>query len=690
MNKKIVLAVLMILTTLLISGCSKDLEDLSLEVSNIKKVNNIENVLKDYDSVNIDMTYNGNDSTKQSSKVFNAEKNGDSYNITEKLSDSYSIYFYNENVYVNSVSVCYYDEDYNDIIKPYLEDKEGYYGLCYTSMYYENVQPYYEESYHFLNSYDIDEHLTKKLDDGYNYTYKISVTDELKKDLSEYDLSDDSQLVINYVTDKDNHLLKNKMSVLKGQKEKQIYNKEYTYNEKYSYPDEVTALDKSEKYDITAYENYGTDNVQMKTFKAAKGAYLTFTSSNGSKAFYSDEDYAVPIEEGNIMQLNGNSNIFVADTNKVESGAFNVIKKTSNTFANNYSKSYGKLSYINNMIKNYYYGDVDTKEMEENLYKGLLAGLGDKYAQYYTKEEYKKLIEKDNGKYSGIGAVLSKNADTGIISIIYTYDNSPASKIGIVAGDVLYSVDGKAVTGEDISNVAADMKGDAGTNVNIGVIHEDDEEITEMEVTRADIEMPTVAHDMLDDTTGYIQVVEFDKVTVEQFEKAVKDLKKQGADAIVIDLRNNPGGMLTSVCQMLDDLLSEGMLVKTDNKMYGEKEYNADKDVIYSGDLAVLINSNSASSSEIFAGSLQDHKAAVIVGTKSYGKGIIQNVFTLPDGSGMKFTIGEYYLPSGRSIHEKGVKPDIEVELDENLLGQSVITKQEDNQLQTAINALEN
>lgn len=347
-----------------------------------------------------------------------------------------------------------------------------------------------------------------------------------------------------------------------------------------------------------------------------------------------------------------------------------------------------KLSFLQSLVDNYYLEDVKGISFEDGVYKGFIASLKDPYSTYYTAEEYSALMESSSGIYCGIGATVSQDMTTGIITIVKPFKGSPAYEAGILPGDIIYKVNGEEVTGEDLSEVVSKMKGVEGTTVQISVMRGGETEPLEFTITRREIEIPTIEYQMLDNKLGYIIISEFDEITVDQFKAAVDDLEDRGMKGLIVDVRNNPGGLLDSVVKILDRLLPPELIVYTEDKNNNREEERAvDKEKI-EVPMAVLINGNSASASEIFAGTLQDYKMATIVGTTSFGKGIVQKVIPLTDGTAVKLTISKYYTPSGRNIHGTGITPDITVELDEKLQKEVTIPIEKDNQLQAAIQAV--
>lgn len=348
-----------------------------------------------------------------------------------------------------------------------------------------------------------------------------------------------------------------------------------------------------------------------------------------------------------------------------------------------------KVALLEAYIKKYYLEDVDENDFADGIYKGVVESLKDPYSTYYTAEEYKAMTEASSGTYYGIGASVSQKIDTGIITIVKPFESGPAYEAGILPGDIIYKVEGEEVTGEDITEVVTKMKGPAGTKVKMSVIREGETEPLEFTLERRKIEVPTIEFEMLENKIGYIAIAEFDEVTAQQFRSALNKLEKQGMKGVVIDLRGNGGGRLDTVVDMLDRILPEGMIVSMKDKNGNGEEYKSTNKEQLKVPLSVLINGNSASASEVFAGAVQDYGIGTLVGTTSYGKGIVQTVFPLADHTAIKLTVAKYYTPKGRDIHKKGIEPDVKAELDKELLTKLKITHEEDNQLQTAIKEVE-
>lgn len=342
-----------------------------------------------------------------------------------------------------------------------------------------------------------------------------------------------------------------------------------------------------------------------------------------------------------------------------------------------------KMSVLKGLIDENYLGEVDARGLNEGIYKGFISGLEDPYSVYYDEEETKMLMETTEGEYDGIGAVLSQDIKTGIVTLVQIYEDSPAMEAGLKDDDILYKVEDLEVTGKDLTEVVSHIKGKKGTKVQLTVYRGDDREEVTVTATRNTIQAQTIKYRMMDDQIGYVAVSEFDLVTYEQYEQALEDLKGQGMKGLIVDLRNNPGGNLSTVCDMLDLMLPEGLIVYTEDKDGNRQESKSDEEHKFELPMTVLMNGNSASASEIYAGAIQDYGIGKIVGTQSYGKGVVQQIFDLKDGTCVKLTIAEYFTPKGRNINGKGITPDVEVEYEKN-----EEDPEADNQLDKAVEVL--
>ncbi len=345
-----------------------------------------------------------------------------------------------------------------------------------------------------------------------------------------------------------------------------------------------------------------------------------------------------------------------------------------------------KIKYLENMIDEEYLGEISTDKLEEGVYAGLIYGLGDVYSRYYTKDEYEQESVTTEGSYVGIGVAMQKYTAGGV-QIVECYKGSTAEEAGVKVDDVITAINGEDITDTELQDVVSMIKDNEDKDVVLTVQRkgEDTQEIT---VKVSNVELPSVFGEMLDENTGYIQITEFKGVTVEQYEEVFADLKEQGMERLVVDLRDNPGGLLNVVCDILRDILPEGLIVYTEDKNGNRSEETCDGKNPLDMPLAVIVNGNSASASEIFAGAVKDYGIGTIVGTTTYGKGVVQSIRQLSDGSAVKLTIANYYTPKGNSINKTGIRPDVEVELSPELLNQEEITHEEDNQLQAALNSL--
>lgn len=344
-----------------------------------------------------------------------------------------------------------------------------------------------------------------------------------------------------------------------------------------------------------------------------------------------------------------------------------------------------KMKSIDELIEQAYLfsDDIDRAELQEWLIKGYVQGLGDPYSVYYDEAETQSLMESTSGEFGGIGVAITQEIDTMVISFNAVYAESPGEKAGLKAGDILYKVDGEDITGQDLDTVVSKIRGKKGTTVEITVYRANTLEEYTCTVTRDIIEVITVAYEMKENNIGYILVSGFEQVTYHQFEEAIQDLKDQGMKKMIVDLRDNPGGNLDTVCDMLDLILPEGDIVYTETKNGIREVFTSDEERQMDIPMVVLINGNSASASEIFAGAIQDYKLGTLIGTTTYGKGIVQQIFVLDDGTSLKLTTSEYFTPNGRNIHGIGIKPDLEVKYEYDAENPTA-----DNQLQAAIEHL--
>lgn len=351
------------------------------------------------------------------------------------------------------------------------------------------------------------------------------------------------------------------------------------------------------------------------------------------------------------------------------------------------SYTIAKLQALEETINQYFFlHDVPDEDLQNGMFKGLLAALGDPYSEYYTAEELSSMMEQSQGIYYGIGAYVQLDTNTGLPKISGVIEGSPAEAADLRANDLIYEVDGTSTYGLSLTEAVALIKGPEGTNVEITLIRERESDYVSLTLTRQKVESPTVEFRMLEDDMAYIQVTEFDDVTVDQFAEALAMARGSDAEGIILDLRGNPGGNLGAVVDMCNMILPEGMIVYTEDKYGKRDEYKCDGKRALELPLVVLVDMNSASAAEIMAGAIKDHGIGTLVGTTTYGKGIVQQIMSFRDGSAVKITISAYYTPSGNNIHGIGIEPDVICEFD----GEAYYGSEDhpDNQLEKAKDVL--
>jgi carboxyl-terminal processing protease len=352
------------------------------------------------------------------------------------------------------------------------------------------------------------------------------------------------------------------------------------------------------------------------------------------------------------------------------------------------SDTIAKIENLMSYVDLYYNDEFDEDDIRESIYAGTLEGLGDKYSVYYTADEYEELQISTQGNYYGIGAGLTQDQDTMEVSITKVYEGTPAEEAGLKNGDQIISVDDSTATSMELSLLVEQIRGEEGTTVHLEIYRPSTDETLSFDVERRKVNLPSVSSQMLDDGIGYIEISEFQSDTANQFDDALSSLQKDGMQKLIVDLRGNPGGLLSSVVDILDTILPEGTVVYTEDK-YGTKDtYTSDAKCI-DCPMAVLIDANSASAAEIFAGAVKDYKYGTLIGTTTYGKGIVQSIFPFEDGSAIKLTTAKYYTPNGNYIHGVGIDPDIDLEYKYTGPDDDTYDMQYDNQLQKAIEVLE-
>lgn len=354
--------------------------------------------------------------------------------------------------------------------------------------------------------------------------------------------------------------------------------------------------------------------------------------------------------------------------------------------SSNNSKLNAKINSIKKVIEKDYLGEVKEDDLLEGAVKGYVDGLGDEYTKYFTKEEMDDFKAETEGNYTGIGIYMSVLKKDNSIIVVATIKGSPAEASGIKGGDIIKKVDGKEYTGDDFDKIASYIKGKEGTKVNIEIVR-DGNNLT-FDVERKKIEMYPVESEVLDNNVGYISLPSFTENSSKEFKKNYENLKKQNIKSLIIDIRNNGGGIVKEALDMLDYILDKDKIMMiTVNKQNNEEIEKTKNTSSVNIPIVVLVNENSASASEIFAGALKENNKATIVGEKTYGKGVIQELLRLADGSGIKITTEEYFTPNKNKINKEGISPDVEVVLPENL---SSTDKKDDTQLKKAIEVLNN
>ncbi|HJC46617.1 MAG TPA: S41 family peptidase [Candidatus Lachnoclostridium pullistercoris] len=381
-------------------------------------------------------------------------------------------------------------------------------------------------------------------------------------------------------------------------------------------------------------------------------------------------------------------------------------RATSSEIALDVDRVSQKMKLIQKIISENYLFDEDPEMVEAGIFMGMMAGLGDPYSTYYTEEDFEQLMENSiEGEYCGIGAMISQNRETMLMTVIRVFEGTPCADAGMLPGDVITAVNGENVTGMELDLVVNNyIKGEEGTEVTVTVYRETSDKYLDLTMKRAAIETPTVEYQMMENNTGYVLVTQFEGVTASQFKAAVDDLQSQGMEKLIIDLRNNPGGLLDAAVEMAAYLLPDGTIVRTEYKNgTGDEYFSEDGQLKAETDagtrlsqypmedgreldipMAILVNGNSASAAEVFAGAMRDFDRAVLVGTTTFGKGIVQSVIPFTDGDAIKITTAHYFTPSGFDLHGKGLEPDIEVELSEELMQQAAVEPEDDNQVQAA------
>jgi len=346
-----------------------------------------------------------------------------------------------------------------------------------------------------------------------------------------------------------------------------------------------------------------------------------------------------------------------------------------------------KLAEVRKVIDENFSGEIDYDKLNDGMCAGYVSGLDDKYSYYMDKEYFSEFLKESEGSYVGIGVMTTIDPKDGKIKVVSIFEGSLATQAGIKEGDKIVQIDGTTVNYDNYSEAVKLLKGEANTKIKLLIFRDSTNETFETEIERKNIDVPTVSGELLEDKIAYIKITEFDRVTYNQYAETINDLKSKGAERLIIDLRNNPGGLLDTVVKITDTLVPKGTITYIEDK-YGKKSYEYSDEECINIPLVVLVNGNSASASEVLSGAVKDFGVGKLVGEKTYGKGVVQNLFKLSDGSGVKVTIAKYYTPNGICIHGEGIQPDYEVK-DERTLSKNFmpvnLAHDEDIQLQKAI-----
>ncbi|MEW9121201.1 MAG: S41 family peptidase [Thermotaleaceae bacterium] len=365
-----------------------------------------------------------------------------------------------------------------------------------------------------------------------------------------------------------------------------------------------------------------------------------------------------------------------------------VISRSDYNYYKDVQKSYGKVLGLKSFIKENYYKDVDVEKMEDGIIKGLFESLEDPYSVYMNAKEFEDFMVHTKGSYGGIGVIMTPGED-GFVTVVAPIEDTPGEKSGLVSGDKITKVDGKEVTADKLDEAVAMIKGNPGTKVELTVLRPGREETFAVKITREEIRLKTVKSRVLENNIGYIRITMFDEQTADDFKAQLTQLKKQKVTGLVIDLRNNPGGLLSECVKIADELLGKQVIVYTEDRA-GNREYERSNGTKVEFPYVLLVNKGSASASEILAGAVKDTESGTLIGTTTFGKGLVQRVKPLDDGTGFKLTTSQYFTPNGINIHGKGIEPNIVVELPEELIERGNLTDEEDIQLQKGIEVIKN
>ncbi len=347
---------------------------------------------------------------------------------------------------------------------------------------------------------------------------------------------------------------------------------------------------------------------------------------------------------------------------------------------------YEKLLTLKEFLQKNYYKELDEEKLMEGAIKGMFDSIEDPYTQYMNDKEFGDLMTQTSGIYGGIGIVVTPGED-GFVTVVSPIEGTPGERAGLLPGDKIISVDGVAISGDKLDSAVELMKGEVNTEVKLSILRQEKSEPFDVNIMREEIRLETVRSEVIENNIGYIRISNFDEKTAQDFETELNNLKNKGIDGLVLDLRNNPGGLLDQCVEIADMLLGEQTIVYTEDRNGNREIQKSDKNQ-FELPLAVLVNEGSASASEILSGAIKDGNRGKIIGTTTFGKGLVQQVRPFNDGTGFKFTISEYFTPNGINIHGTGIEPDITVELQESDIDETTGQILNDTQLIKAINTI--
>lgn len=350
------------------------------------------------------------------------------------------------------------------------------------------------------------------------------------------------------------------------------------------------------------------------------------------------------------------------------------------------NEQYEKFFALKDYLQKNYYKEIDEEQLIEGAIKGMFDSIGDPYTQYMDVKEFGDLMTTTQGSYGGIGVIVTPG-DDGYVTVVSPIEDTPGEKAGLIPGDKIVSVNGEAISGDRLDYAVSLMKGEPGTDVKLSILREGKAETFDVILKREEIRLKTVKSEMIENDIGYIRISMFDEQTAADFKAHLGELKKKNIKGLVLDLRNNPGGLLDQCVEIADEILGEQVIVYTEDRGGNRNIEKSDENQLEIP-LTVLVNKGSASASEILSGAIKDGNKGTIIGTTTFGKGLVQQVKPLADGTGFKFTISEYFTPNGTNIHGTGVEPDIVVELPGEDGNETTVDIQKDTQLEKAIEVL--